>query len=443
MIDAPIEIDIKLFQLGKNEAGEACAEVEPIPEYHPAITAELMEKNAWSLSPDDYKLPVVLPPREPGACPMVRLGDICKFEHGASITKSKLKDGPYPVVGGGKKPLGYHSEFNTEANQIIISATGSAGWISRYNTPIFRNQDALTVVISDHLVLDNTYLYHLLSSELLDQLTSMRKGMAQPHFDTLKCQELFIPLPSLEIQQDIAKEMDAMAQRAETFETAHKDAKEMMTIAFENAIYKYGHLGVKIDKNRELIDGIVEMKLDDVFTITRGKFQASKNIPGDYTFVSVPKIFKSHNTFTHDGPGLVLVTSSVGCNGIVHFVTGKFASSTITVSLLPKKDINVKYAYYIMHSARNEIEKLQFGVKTTISTEKVRNIQIPIPSVELQQEIADRLDAIDQCAKTNKMLADKTRSDMKKMLNGFLQSGLSSHDQVQEPNLSDDIDIDV
>jgi restriction endonuclease S subunit len=59
------------------------------------------------------------------AAPKTRLGDVCMFKAGKSITKAQLREGPFPVVGGGVGPMGHHAEYNTEANVTIVSTTGA------------------------------------------------------------------------------------------------------------------------------------------------------------------------------------------------------------------------------------------------------------------------------------------------------------------------------
>jgi hypothetical protein len=45
---------------------------------------------------------------------MKRLGDIIEMKRGKVITIKQLKEGPYPVIGGGKMPMGQHNEYNRE-----------------------------------------------------------------------------------------------------------------------------------------------------------------------------------------------------------------------------------------------------------------------------------------------------------------------------------------
>lgn len=41
-----------------------------------------------------------------------KLGDVCEFNRGQTITKKKVRRGNIPVIAGGQKPAYYHNEFN-------------------------------------------------------------------------------------------------------------------------------------------------------------------------------------------------------------------------------------------------------------------------------------------------------------------------------------------
>ena len=98
------------------------------------------------------------------------LGQICSFKNGKAITKSKLIEGPYPVVGGGQTPMGYHIESNFPEKTIIISKSGAyAGFVSRYDIPIYGTADALCIDQVNPSVLSE-YLYLVLKYNLQETI---------------------------------------------------------------------------------------------------------------------------------------------------------------------------------------------------------------------------------------------------------------------------------
>lgn len=164
----------------------------------------------------------------------VRLGDVCKLVAGKSITKTQLCGGAYPVVGGGVKPMGFHCEFNTDANTIIVSATGaSCGWVGMYDVQTFRSADNVAVLPTDDIV--KQFLHHILIW-LTPVLQSLRTGLAQPHLDKAKMLALEIPLPPIEVQRAVAAELDALGATGKGLTAAIVRARRAMRTTLARAL---------------------------------------------------------------------------------------------------------------------------------------------------------------------------------------------------------------
>jgi type I restriction enzyme S subunit len=132
-----------------------------------------------------------------------KLGEICEFKNGKAIKKDILIEGEYPVIGGGQKPMGLHNKFNTNENSILCSSSGAyAGFISKYYKKVWAS-DCFSIIPKDNLI-DNNYLYYLLKATQ-DKLYKSQTGIAQPHVYSKDLQDLKIPIPSLERQQEIVE----------------------------------------------------------------------------------------------------------------------------------------------------------------------------------------------------------------------------------------------
>ena len=116
-----------------------------------------------------------------------------------------MQEGSYPVVGGGVKPLGAHSTFNTPAGAICISGGGAAGYVSRYNVPIYRAAVCYEVVPT--IEIEISYLFHALKLAQAELLT-LRYGVSTPYLHKDQFYAFNIPLPTLETQRLIAAELD-------------------------------------------------------------------------------------------------------------------------------------------------------------------------------------------------------------------------------------------
>ena len=131
------------------------------------------------------------------------LGEVCEFKNGKGIKKDTLIEGEYPVIGGGQKPMGFHNVYNTEDNTILCSSSGAyAGFISKYDKKVWAS-DCFSIIPKNNSI-NNTYLYYLLKT-IQDKIYKLQTGTAQPHIYSKDLQNLKIPIPSLERQQEIVE----------------------------------------------------------------------------------------------------------------------------------------------------------------------------------------------------------------------------------------------
>ncbi|WP_143430641.1 restriction endonuclease subunit S, partial [Helicobacter pylori] len=67
-----------------------------------------------------------------------KLGEVCDFQKGKSITKKAVTFGKVPVISGGRQPAYYHNEANRSGETIAISSSGVyAGYVSYWDIPVF------------------------------------------------------------------------------------------------------------------------------------------------------------------------------------------------------------------------------------------------------------------------------------------------------------------
>lgn len=184
------------------------------------------------------------------------------------------------------------------------------------------------------------------------------------------------------------------------------------------------------------VDGFEMVKLGDLVHFSGGKFTTgySKENPGMYPFFS-GKTLQPDGTckdFCFDGDEyLVLIKdggSGVGIYGDkigmgkIFYVKGKSAGTSHNAALHKKSEkVLLMYLYYYLKSIKSSIMDLAkyttgLGV---ISQGDLRELQIPLPSLEKQQEIVDSIDSFTQLAHAEeqslKMLEKSVMFEMKWM----------------------------
>jgi type I restriction-modification system DNA methylase subunit/restriction endonuclease S subunit len=151
-----------------------------------------------------------------------QLGDVCKIKCGNHSTKkcNFVESGEYLIIGGGKKPIGNHNEYNCDENTILCASHGTAGFISMYPVKTFLTM--AFALVENKQIINKKYLYYFLKS-IETQLISLGKGTAQPCISMDKLKAIEIPIPSLEDQKEIVDYCDSNKTLIEQLE---KDVDE-------------------------------------------------------------------------------------------------------------------------------------------------------------------------------------------------------------------------
>ncbi|GAA9218078.1 hypothetical protein HpHA210_04660 [Helicobacter pylori] len=135
-----------------------------------------------------------------------KLGEVCDFQKGKSITKKAVTFGKVPVISGGRQPAYYHNEANRSGETIAISSSGVyAGYVSYWDIPVFL-ADSFSVSPKQKTLMPK-YLFHYLTTQQ-DAIHATKSTGGIPHVYSKDLQNFLIPIPPLEIQQEIVKILD-------------------------------------------------------------------------------------------------------------------------------------------------------------------------------------------------------------------------------------------
>ena len=174
---------------------------------------------------------------------------------------------------------------------------------------------------------------------------------------------------------------------------------------------------MKDDNEEETNTEIVVKTLGELFHITKGTLQSSKNIEGEYTFITASDTYKTHNSFTHTCECVMLVGGAEVSLAKAQYFNGTFIASDLLYILIRKitDEINYKYIWYYLNFNKEKHlldNTICCGTpKKMISMERCSNIKIPIPSLKRQQQIVKYLDFIyEKAIKTSKAKIEELKT---------------------------------
>jgi len=378
-----------------------------------------------------------------GEIKIEKLGNICKLKNGTNITKDDLIEGEFPVIGGGQKPMGYHNKYNCEENTILISKDGSyAGYISKYNIKTFITNHGIIINNINNDIINNDYLYYYLKF-IQNNIYKLQSGLGQPGIKVIDLENLEIPIPILEKQEEIVsyfndffkdKDIKILSNHINNkFDLLFKNYKE-----FNKKITMLYNLNNTNQKIQDTIDNIknsnkdiIEITINNneteyiefgrLFDLIKGKTQSSKVVEdenGNGVFInwSIYNKYKKISNTSLNGENLFISTNLPNGKNkgymVITYYNGLCDYCDLMSLCKIKQDyidkIYIKYIYYLLFDMKEYIEEnYQKGLaQKSLDIEKFNLMEIPIPSLEVQEEI---INIINNNEKTIENLENKIK----------------------------------
>ncbi|TPH32026.1 restriction endonuclease subunit S [Helicobacter pylori] len=155
-----------------------------------------------------HKIERLLQTLAPKGVEFRKLGEVINILKGKQLNKELLLDyGEYPVMNGGIHASGYWNEYNTDYPKIIISQGGaSAGYVNYMTSKFWAGAHCYAIELNSEK-LNYKYLYYFLKNSQIILMKS-QFGAGIPALNKADIETLTIPIPPLEIQQEIVKILD-------------------------------------------------------------------------------------------------------------------------------------------------------------------------------------------------------------------------------------------
>jgi type I restriction enzyme S subunit len=366
------------------------------PTHIAEISPDQLAKNNWSWDASYYKSQET--PELPG-CEWKPLGEICESRPGQALRKSEIKKGIYPVIGGGQSPVGYHESWNTLENTILCSSSGSAGYLSKYPTKVWKS-DCFSIEPIDSN--QAAYIWGYLKYHQ-EKIYEFKTGSGLPHVYWTDLKKRFkIPVPSLEIQERIVKELDELEACREATRAAIKSQKFVLDKFRRHSNPPFGTHA----------DQIEWKPLGEICEFGRGKSLTKANIiEGYYPVIGGGQTPSGYHNEFNTMENTILCSSSGAYAGFISIYQEKtWISDCFSIKAKPNAIMNNTYLYQYLKCAQEKIYAYQTGsAQPHVYSSDIAKFKIPVPPLEIQEEFVKFYEAKE--AKIQKMEADITNAE--------------------------------
>lgn len=352
-----------------------------------------------------------------------KLGEVCEFINGFAFKSSLFKDEGLPIIritniNGVSIDLSdvkffdlrdYKSNlqsFSVSFGDILIAMSGATtGKIGYYdNEDIAYLNQRVGKFVPNVNKLNNRYLFHFLHSKTAE-LYIMAGGGAQPNLSSNKLMnELYIPLPPLEVQNEIVRILDTFTSHAAELQAELQARKEQYEY-YRNKLLSF-------DENDE---GVKWMRMEEVGTFIRGKrFVRTDIVEKGISCIHYGDMYTYYGLSANKTKGMLrsdlaskmryaqkndVVIVAAGENkddiGVGLAWLGDEPAAVHDACFIFQSDM---YSLFVSHYLRTDIYHKQIRKYVSeakicsISAKGLGNAVIPVPSFERQQSIASLLD---------------------------------------------------
>ena len=354
-----------------------------------------------------------------------KLGEVCNFQNGFAFKSTLFKENgeailritnisngiineedlKYFLLGDYKENLG---NYIVSKNDIVIAMSGATtGKIGINNTSkkFYLNQ-RVGKFIPNIVKLNNRFLYHFLLSKGLEILKISSVSGAQPNLSTENIKNLVIPVPPLEVQEEIAKILDNYTKSVE--ELKEKLNEELIArknqyswyrdylLKFENkvkivklkdiATEMYRGNGIKREEIREI--GIPCIRYGEIYTDYGISFEKTKSYTDENLIINKKYIEYGDILFAITGESVEEIGKSTAYIGKEKCLVGGDI-------LVMKHKQDPVYLSYVLSTENAQKQKSKGKIKSKVvhtNATDIGEIEIPLPPLEVQKRIVEVLD---------------------------------------------------
>lgn len=324
-----------------------------------------------------------------------KLGEVCEITIGEFVHKNKqIEDGKYPVYNGGRENTGFYESYNNIGNKVIISARGAnAGYVNKVLTNYWAGNSCYSLFPLDVQYLNWFFLYYVLKSKEKELMGNQQTGSI-PALSKKQIEQIEIPLPPLEVQNEIVHILDTFTSHAAELQAELQARKEQYEY-YRNKLLTFDK-DTKWERLGELVSFMNgkghEKYIEDngKYIVVNSKFISTNGEVKKYSDLQISPLFKD----------MILMVMSDLPNGKALakcFIVDEDNKYTLNqrIGAFTIKNTNIITTYFLFYILNRNKQLLTYdnGVdQTNLRKDNILNISIPIPSLSEQQRIVSILD---------------------------------------------------
>lgn len=370
---------------------------------HAVPKSKIAASGDFNLSGDRYREVVA---KVNQTWPMLAFADVCTLEYGDSLPEAKRIPGPYPVVGS-NGVTGSHEAFLVEGPAIIVGRKGTAGAVVWVDEPCFPIDTTYYVKLTGKRDASLRFLYHVLSQA---GLPGLRNGGGVPGLNRNDVYgTIRIPLPPMEVQEEIVAEIDAWQKVIDGAKQVVANYKPTIPVDPAWPIVELGKLcmfksGGTPSKN-------VAAYWQGEIPWVSPKDMRVERISDTQDHISSTAIEESATTLVEPGALLIVVRSGILARSLPIAITSEPMAFNQDIKAVMSDSSQLLPEFLATALRQREKAILDQGVKKgatvhSLAAGFLEHLSVPLPPLEVQHQIVADIEEERKMIDANKRLIE-------------------------------------
>jgi type I restriction enzyme, S subunit len=323
-------------------------------------------------------------------------------------------------------------QFRLNPGDILFNRTNSFELVGK--TSLFDlHGDFVFASYLVRLAVDNAkMLPDFLNFFLNDSTTQQRlkqfatRGVSQSNINASKLRTLVVLQPPLPEQRAIAHVLRTVQRAKEATEQVIAAARHLKRSLLRH-LFTYGPIPVdqadRVKLKETEIGPVPEhwtvRNFEDFATLQRGQDLPKYDFkPGEIPVIGATSIIGYHNEANVKGPGVTVVRSGSSA-GLPLYVDRDFWAHNVVLFVKNFHGNHAKFAYYRILTLK--LTQYRAGVAVpTLNRNTFKNIQVPLPPIDEQEEIVSLLDGVDLSIAQNERKQNALESLFRSLLHHLM-----------------------
>ena len=335
------------------------------------------------------------------------LGKVVEIKNGRDY--KKLAAGNIPVYGSGGI-IAYVDQYVYDKPSVLIPRKGSLDKLYFVTEP-FWNVDTIFYTIIDTTLMEPKFLYYVLASMHLERLN---KAGGVPSLTQSVLNRIHVPVPPLEIQQEIVRILDQFTQITAELNAeldAELNAREHQYEYYLNQILEFEDVPIWVELGtvtKSVTTGLnprrfFKLNTDDAsnYYVTIRELQNNSVVFSEKTDRINDEALRLCNNRSNLEIGDILFsgTGTIGETAVIEKTPTNWniKEGVYSIKPLPEK-LNSRFLMYLLHTnkIRSEIfKKVAGGTVKSIPMGELRKLKIPVPPMSEQESLVNLIDHFD------------------------------------------------